>query len=597
MVQCSDRRADSGARVSAGLRYEADGAPSTWLVLGQGAQITVLTINANVMLAAVAFRSGGADHYLLWGVFATLFCAGVGTILQALRFGRIGAGYCVLAGTSAVFVPVSATALASGGPALLATLVMAAALLQMAVSTRLSLVRRLLTPAVTGTVIMLATVSLMPTLAGLLNQAPADAPLAAAPVCALVTVALIVGVGLKGNAALRLWAPVIGVAGGAAAGALFGIYDTQRVAEAPWIGMSVADWPGLDLAFGAEFWALLPAFALISLVAVTRSIGVAVATQRVSWNRLPAADFRAVDFRAVQGGIAAEGAGNLLAGLSGGAPNTAYPISPSVIELTGVAARRVGIAAGAILILVACAPKALAVVIAIPSPVVAAAIGVMMVMVFVVGLRQVMREGLDYSTGLIVGVSFWIGMGFQAQLIFPDIVGGFAGGLFGNGMVAGGATAILLTLAVNLTQPRSGRFVGRAEASELANIQAFLAAFAARRHWDGAMRQRLAAAAEEALAAVLQSEATESGEGDGAREARRLQLTVRGAGGGATLELATAVAGEENLQDRIALLSEEPAGEALRDVPLRLLRHLASSVRHQQFHNADVLTVQVDGRR
>ena len=192
------------------------------------------------MLAAVAFRSGGADHYLLWGVFATLFCAGVGTILQALRFGRIGAGYCVLAGTSAVFVPVSAAALASGGPALLATLVMAAALLQVAVSTRLSLVRRLLTPAVTGTVIMLATVSLMPTLAGLLNQAPR-------------------GCAARGGASLRprygggsslasasratprcgCGAPVIGVAGGASAGALFGIYDTQRVAEAhgsacPW---------------------------------------------------------------------------------------------------------------------------------------------------------------------------------------------------------------------------------------------------------------------------------------------------------------------------------------------------------------------------
>ena len=578
--------------MNTGLRYEADGAPSAWLALGQGAQIVMLTINVNVMLAAVTFRGGGVDHYLLWGVFATLLCAGVGTILQALRFGRVGTGYCVLAGTSAIFVPVSTTALASGGPALLATLVMAAALLQMAISTRLSLVRRLLTPAVTGTVIMLATVSVMPALAGLLNQVPADAPLAAAPVCALVTVALIVGVGLKGNAVLRLWAPVIGVAGGAVAGALFGIYDTQRVAEAPWVGMSVVDWPGLDLAFGAEFWALLPAFAFISLVAVTRSIGTIVATQRMSWSRP-----RAVDFRAVQGGIAAEGAGNLLAGLTGGAPNTAYPISSSVIELTGVAARRVGVAAGAILILVACAPKALAVVIAIPNPVVAAAIGVVLVMVFVVGLRQVMREGLDYSTGLIVGVSFWIGVGFQAQLIFPDIVGNFAGGLFGNGMVAGGATAILLTLAVNLTQPRSGRFVGRAEAAELANIQAFLAAFAARHHWDDAMQHRLAAAAEEALTAVLGSETTENEDGDGARQARRLQLTVRGAGDGATLELVTAVAGEENLQDRIALLGEEPAGEAMRDVPLRLLRHLASSVRHQQFHNADVLTVQVDGPR
>ena len=574
------------------LRYEADGAPSTWLAVGQGAQLAMLTINSIVMVAAVIFRGGGAAEYLLWGVFATVLCCGVGTILQALRFGRVGAGYCVVAGTSSIFIAVCAAALASGGPALLATLVVVVALLQMAISTRLSLVRRMLTPAVTGTVIMLLPVSVMPILARLLNQAPADAPLAAAPVCALVTLALIVGIGLKGNAALRLWAPVIGVVCGAIAGALFGIYDTGRVAEAPWIGLSVADWPGLDLTFSAEFWALLPAFAFISLVAATKSIGAVIATQRVSWRRP-----RAVDFRAVQGGIAAEGTGNLLAGLTGGAPNTPFPVATSVIELTGVAARRVGLATGAILILVACVPKALAVVIAIPSPVVAAAIGAGMVMLFVVGLREVMQEGLDYSTGLIVGVSFWIGVGFQAQVIFPEIVQDFAGGLFQNGMVAGGLTAILLTLAVNLAQPRRGRFAGRAEAAELGTIQAFLAAFADRHNWGDAMKQRLAAAAEEALAAVLQSEATESKEGGTAPEARRLQLTVRGTGASATLELVTTATGEENLQDRIALLREEPAaGDSMRDVSLRLLRHLASSVRHQQFHNADVLTVQVDGR-
>ncbi len=552
----------------------------------------MLTINSIVMVAAVIFRGGGAADYLLWGVFATVLCCGVGTILQALRFGRVGAGYCVVAGTSSIFIAVCAAALASGGPALLATLVVVVALLQMAISTRLSLVRRMLTPAVTGTVIMLLPVSVMPILARLLNQAPADAPLAAAPVCALVTLALIVGIGLKGNAALRLWAPVIGVVSGAIAGALFGIYDTGRVAEAPWIGLSAADWPGLDLTFSAEFWALLPAFAFISLVAATKSIGAVIATQRVSWRRP-----RAVDFRAVQGGIAAEGTGNLLAGFTGGAPNTPFPVATSVIELTGVAARRVGLAAGAILILVACAPKALAVVIAIPSPVVAAAIGAGMVMLFVVGLREVMQGGLDYSTGLIVGVSFWIGVGFQAQVIFPDIVQDFAGGLFQNGMVAGGLTAILLTLAVNLAQPRPGRFAGRAVAAELGTIQAFLATFADRHNWGDAMKQRLAAAAEEALAAVLQSEATESKEGGAAPEARRLQLTVRGTGASATLELVTTATGEENLQDRIALLREEPAaGDSMRDVSLRLLRHLASSVRHQQFHNADVLTVQVDDR-
>ena len=55
---------------------------------------------------------------------------------------------------------------------------------------------------------------------------------------------------------------------------------------------------------------------------------------------------------------------------------------------------------------------------------------------------------------------------------------------------------------------------------------------------------------------------------------------------------------EENLQDRIALLGEyadETASE--REVSLRLLRHLASSVHHQQYHDTDIVTVRVEAPR
>ena len=60
------------------------------------------------------------------------------------------------------------------------------------------------------------------------------------------------------------------------------------------------------------------------------------------------------------------------------------------------------------------------------------------------------------------------------------------------------------------------------------------------------------------------------------------------------LEFAAA-AGEENLQDRMALLAEH-AGEGLdeSETSLRLLRHVAASVRHQQYHDTDILAVRVE---
>ena len=580
-----------GAR--SGIRYEADEKPPAKLALGLGLQLAVLSINSVVLVAAIVFRAGGAEESLFWGVFATVLACGAATALQALRLGRVGAGYVVLTGTSSTFIAVCVTALAEGGPAMLATLVVVSSLIQIALSTRLSLLRRVLTPTVTGTVIMLLPVTVMPILFRMLHQASPEDPAVAGPVSAVVTIAAVIGIGLKGTSTLRLWAPAIGVVAGSLVAGWFGIYDTGRVAGAAWFGLPEGRWPGLDLDFGPAFWALLPGFVFVTLVGTTKSIGVAVAIQRVSWRRP-----RAVDFRAVQGAVAGEGAGNLLAGLAGTMPNTPFPIGVPVTELTGVAARRVGVAAGAVFIVLAFVPKALALILAIPGPVVAATIMVVMAMLFVAGMREVAQSGADYRTGLIAGVSFWTGAGFQAGMVFPEFFSEFAGGLLQNGMTAGGLTAILLTALTEMTAPRGSRFRGWLDRDELPRLNEFLRAFAARGGWGADMEGRLQAVSEETLLSLLRrgEDAQESEERSG--PARwRLLLTARKEGAGAVLEFVAGTGDDDaNLQDRIALLAEQPDAEDRieQEGSLRLLRHFASSIRHQQFHNADIVTVRVD---
>jgi len=81
--------------------------------------------------------------------------------------------------------------------------------------------------------------------------------------------------------------------------------------------------------------------------------------------------------------------------------------------------------------------------------------------------------------------------------------------------------------------------------------------------------------------------------GRGRRADRRLHLVAQREGGGALLRLVVAPR-DENLQDRIALLGEESTeASAEREMSLRLLKHLASSVRHQQYHDTDIVTVRV----
>ncbi len=326
---------ESGLRT--GIRYQPDETPPVALAFGLGLQLAVLTIAGIVLTPAIVIRAaGGTEDFLSWAVFAAILVSGVTTILQVVRFGRIGAGYVLLMGTSGAFIAVCVAAIAEGGPAMLATLVVISSLFQFVLSTRLSLFRRILTPAVAGTVLMLIAVTVMPIVFGMLKDVPDGTPAPAAPLSALVTLLVIIGIGLKATGMVRLWAPVIGVVTGSVVAGFFGLYDIGLVADASWIGLPNGAWPGFDLNFGPVFWALLPAFVFVTLIGAIETVGDAVAIQHVSW-RQP----RAVDFRAVQGAVAADGVGNLLSGLAGTVPNTTYSSSISIAELTGVGARSV----------------------------------------------------------------------------------------------------------------------------------------------------------------------------------------------------------------------------------------------------------------
>lgn len=576
---------DVSARQSS-VRYEADERPPLLLTIGLGLQIALLTVGGVVLTVAIVSRAGGAsESFLTWGVFAAAAISGTTTVIQAIRVGRIGAGYVLMMGTSGSFIAVCIGALAQGGPALMATLIIISSLFQFLLSARLSLLRRILTPAVSGTVIMLISVTVMPIAFNMLNRVPEGLPSSAAAVTALATVLVTLGIALKAKSSLRLWAPVIGVAAGSIVGGYFGLYDAGRVAAASWLGLPEGSWPGIDISFGPAFWALLPAFMFVTLVGAVETIGDSVAIQRVSWRRP-----RAVDYRAVQGAVAADGLGNLLSGLMGTVPNTTYSSSIAVTELTGVASRMVGVVVGLAFVLVAFIPKFLAIVLAIPDPVAGGFLIVLLSMLFVIGMKLVLQDGIDYRKGLVVGVGFWIGVGFQNDAIFPALVSDFAGGLLRNGMTAGGLAAILMTLFLEITSPRRHRMESDFDLAALPKIREFLEGFARRQGWDKGTADRLMAASEETLLALIPQDGEHS-------QPRRLLLVAHREGESAVLELVAAT-GEGNLQDRIELLGDERAVETPEEleISLRLLRHYASSVHHQQYHDTDIVTLQVDAR-
>ena len=215
---------------------------------------------------------------------------------------------------------------------------------------------------------------------------------------------------------------------------------------------------------------------MVTLVGAKETIGDGVAIQRVSQRRP-----RATDFRVVQGALNADGVGNLLSGITRTLPNTTYSTSISLAEVTGIGARRVGV----IFVAVAFLPKFTALLIAIPAPVAAAYITVLIGMLFVQGMKIVIQDGVDHRKAVVVGLSFWIGTGFQNAWIFPDLLGdGFLGVLLGNGMTSGALVAVILMVLIELTYPRRRRLEVALDSDALPSLTEFLRGFASRAGWN-----------------------------------------------------------------------------------------------------------------
>ena len=116
---------------TADIRFQPDENPPPMLSVGLGLQLALLSIAGIVLTPAIVVRSAGAgEQFLQWAVFSAVIVSGTTTIVQAVRVWRVGAGYVLLMGSSGAFIAACIAALSSGGPPLLATLIVISALFQ-----------------------------------------------------------------------------------------------------------------------------------------------------------------------------------------------------------------------------------------------------------------------------------------------------------------------------------------------------------------------------------------------------------------------------------------------------------------------------------
>ena len=202
-------------------------------------------------------------------------------------------------------------------------------------------------------------------------------------------------------------------------------------------------------------------------------------------------------------------------------------------------------------------------------------------------LRRVVTPIVGGTVMMILSITL-------ASVVFDLLdLGPVVNALMKSGITTGGFGAIAMILYLELTNPRRMRFESKLDIEVLPELNEFMARFAERRGWDEAMKNRLSAVGEETLLTLAPLDLT--GDGEAQEEKKLVVVASSSEGEVAELEFIGGGDDETNIEDRVRQLQQHDTDDVVEnELSLQLLRAYASSVRHQQFHDADIITVRVE---
>lgn len=348
----------------------------------------------------------------------SLVISGIATFIQCKKFGPLGAGLLIVQGTSFNFVaPLTAGAaamVASGIPSqqVMATIfgvVIAGSFIEMGVSRILPFVRRMVTPLVTGIVVLLIGLSLIKE--GLISMgggynAMSDGTFANPQnlILSLTVFVLIIIFNRMGFVWLRSSAIMLALVVGYIIAAIMGDLNLNALEVAP-----IFELPQ-PMYFGLSFsWSLFIPLIIIYLITSLEAVGDITATSKISREPFDGP----VWMKRIKGGVLVNGANSLLGGIFNTFPSSVFAQNNGIIQLTGVASRYVGMWIAGILIVLGLFPKVAGVIQSLPEAALGGATMIMFGSVAASGINILSGIKLDRRALLIIAVSLALGLGMS----------------------------------------------------------------------------------------------------------------------------------------------------------------------------------------
>ena len=379
-------------------------------------------------------------------VSMALFASGVSTFIQCRRVGPLGAGLLCVQGTSFSFIgPIISAGLAGGLPLIFGCTI-AAAPVEMIVSRTFRYLKQIITPLVSGIVVLLIGLSLIKV--GIISCGGGNAAMSDGTfgnwqnlsIAALVLVSVLFFNKSK-NKYIRMSSIVLGLLVGYVLAYILGRVDLSgmETTKIALLNIPVPFKYGLSLNLSSFI-----AIGLIYLITAIEATGDITANSMISGEPVEGDKY----IKRVSGGVLADGFNSLLAGVFNSFPNSIFAQNNGLIQLTGVASRRVGYYIAAMLIVLGLFPGIGLIFSLMPDPVLGGATLLMFGTVAAAGIRIIAAQDIDRRATMILAISMSLGLGVE---LMPDILRNIPldlRGIFSSGITTGGLAAIISNMLI-----------------------------------------------------------------------------------------------------------------------------------------------------
>ena len=397
---------------------------------------------AVVVPILLAGAIGLTEEQLIHLIGADLFTCGIASIIQSVGFWKVGVKLPLLQGVTFTAVsPMIAIALANGGGTegllYIYGSVIIAGLFTFFVAPYFAKLIRFFPPVVTGTVITIIGIALLPVAAtdavgGAANPDPSSGKNLA---YAMGTLAIIVIIQRVFKGFMATVAVLAGLVIGTGVAFVLGDATFDSVSTSSWFEVTTPFFFGIPKFSIAAIISMI----VVMLITAVETTGDVFATGEIVEKRVGAED--------VSRALRADGLSTFIGGVLNSFPYTCFAENVGLVRLTRVKSRYVVAAAGVFMILLGLIPKAGALVASVPPPVLGGAALAMFATVAVVGIQTLARVDFhDHRNVVIVGTSLGLAVFVTVEPGVAQAVPDWAQIIFGSGITLGSLCAILLNL-------------------------------------------------------------------------------------------------------------------------------------------------------